>query len=92
MIRYRVNAREKGHFCIGSKVIRYSVNAREKGHFCISKVIRYSVNAREKGHFCIGSKSDLVQRKREGKLTLLYRIKSDLVQCKRSLSFASVWQ
>ena len=52
-----VNAREKEHSCIGSKVVRYSVNAREKEHFCIgSKVVQYSVNAREKEHFCIGSK------------------------------------
>ena len=38
-------------------------------------MIRFSVNARGKEHFGIGSKSDPVQCKREGKGTLLYRIK-----------------
>ena len=36
------------------------------------KVIWYSVKTREKEHFCIGSKSDLVQCKRQGKGALLY--------------------
>ena len=63
-------------FVSDQKMIWYSVNAREKEHFVSDqKVIRYSVNARDKEHFCIGSKSDPVQCKREGKGTLLYRIK-----------------
>ena len=38
-------------------------------------MIWYSVDAREKEHFSIGSKTDLVPCKREGKGTLLYRIR-----------------
>ena len=46
-------------------------------------MIWYSVKAREKEHFCIGSKSDLVQCKREGKEHFCIGSKTDLVQCKR---------
>ena len=57
MIRYSVNAREKEHFCIGSKSDPVQCKREGKGtRFYRIKVIRFSVNAREKEHFCIGSK------------------------------------
>ena len=70
LYRYSVNAREKEHFCIGSKVITVQVQCKREG----------------KGTLLYRVKSDMVQCKREGKGTLLYRVKSDPIQCRRSLS------